>query len=370
MDAPATTMTERGWDEALPTLRERLVRRARRLDADPASAEDLAQEALCEAWRLRGRVYDPAGIDRWLSAILTNVHLRQARRRGREASFVDGAAGGSGAGAERADGCFDVEVELERHELAELLDRAMALLPQDTRDVLVQRFIEDTPIGELAGRSGMSPGAVRMRLQRGKLALRQVLTTTYADDALSYGLITDGEAGWRATRIWCPLCGKAQLRGRFRGPHREMEVACPLGCECSVMADDRIYGGVRGFRPALKRTIAFSYEFFRDVLHGLGGRESPARVRPGFTPRGMHAVWADAPHSGRVMTVLSGHALGSPEGLRFWREHPRIRMAAYREIEAEGRPAVLVGFASAACAARLDAVLARDSLRVVRASRH
>jgi hypothetical protein len=50
-----------------------------------------------------------------------------------------------------------------------------------------------------------------MRLQRGKLALREVLTTTCGDDALAYGLIREAEAGWMATRIWCPHCGAVRL---------------------------------------------------------------------------------------------------------------------------------------------------------------
>jgi hypothetical protein len=66
-----------------------------------------------------------------------------------------------------------------------------------------------------------------MRLQRGKLALREALTTTCRDDALAYGLIREDKAGWRATRIWCPHCGAVRLRGRFgeRGGRPETSMA-------------------------------------------------------------------------------------------------------------------------------------------------
>lgn len=363
-------MTVVGWDQALPELRGRLVRRARSLGADPATAEDLVQEALSEAWRLRGRLYDPAGLDRWLAAILTNVHRRWLRQRAREAARTSAAQldDGEPAIASRAGGGFDVEAELERHELAGLLDRAMGQLPEQTRQVLVQRFVDEQPIGELAARLGLSQGAVRMRLQRGKLALREVLTTTCQDDALAYGLIGEAEAGWQATGIWCPHCGAVRLRGRFCEPRRRLELACPAGCEFAVSADDIVYGDVRGFRPALKRATAYSHEFFRDAVRGPGGRPHPATVEAGLTPGGIHEVWIDGTRHRRprITTTLSGYALSSPEGQRFWQEHPRIRLTAHHELEAEGEPAVLTSFMSTGSAARLDVVVSRASLRVIR----
>ena len=297
-------MTPIEWEQALPELRARLLRRARSLGTDLATAEDLVQDTLSEAWRLRDRLYDPAGIDRWLSAILTNVHHRWLRQHARDVAHTDYRAGQL-ACAERGHG-FDVEAELERYELAELLDRAMGQLPEETRHVLVERFVAEMPIGELAGRLGLSQGAVRMRPQRGKLALREVLTTTCKDDALAYGLIREAEAGWQATRIWCPHCGAVRLRGRFCEPGRRLELACPLGCEFAVSADSRVYGDVTGFRPALKRATAFSHEFFRDRIRGF---------QTGLTPSGIHEVWADDVRHDwpRITTTLSGHALSSPK---------------------------------------------------------
>jgi RNA polymerase sigma-70 factor (ECF subfamily) len=348
------------WDQALPELRARLLRRARSLGTDLATAEDLVQDTLSEAWRLRDRLYDPAGIDRWLSAILTNVHHRWLRQHARDAAHTDYRAGPL-ACAERGDG-FDIEAELERHELADLLDRAMGLLPEETRHVLVQRFVAEMPIAELADRLGVSQGAVRMRLQRGKLALREVLTTTCKEDALAYGLIREAEAGWQATRIWCPHCGAVRLQGRFCEPWRRLEMACPLGCEFAVSADSRVYGGVKGFRPALKRATAFSHEFFRDRIRGF---------RTGLTPGGIHEVSVEDMHhrSPRITTTLSGQALSSPEGQQFWQEHPRIRLTAHHELEAEGEAAVLTRFTSAGGAAQLEVVLGRQSLRVIRTRR-
>jgi len=66
----------------------------------------------------------------------------------------------------------DPTIELERHELAALLDRALALLPPETRLALVQHYIEESSHAAIAARLGLSEGGVAVRLHRGKLAFR------------------------------------------------------------------------------------------------------------------------------------------------------------------------------------------------------
>jgi RNA polymerase sigma-70 factor (ECF subfamily) len=214
--------------------RARLVRLCLQLTGDVDAAEDLAQETLYEAWRHLHAVHDPRGLDRWLSAIARNVCRRWAQRRGRElARRSPPAAGGTETGPSLDDlpaDDFDVEAELERRELVELLDRALGLLPPETRASLIHRYVEDAPIGEVAARLGLTEGAVAMRLQRGKLTLRRLLGTVFARTAVAYGLIDATDGTWQETRIWCPRCGARRLLGCLdhprirRLPPREVEV--------------------------------------------------------------------------------------------------------------------------------------------------
>jgi Sigma-70, region 4 len=121
---------------------------------------------------------------------------------------------------------FDLEMELERDDLARLLDRALALLPAETREILIQKYIEESPQADVARRLGLTEGAVEARLQRGKLALRRVLTTDLRDEAVAYGLIASSDAGWQETRIWCADCGERRLLGRF-GEAGDLHLDCP-----------------------------------------------------------------------------------------------------------------------------------------------
>ena len=82
----------------------------------------------------------------------------------------------------------NLELELERGELAHLLDQAMALLPPETRTILIERYINELPQAEVAARLGLSENLVAVRLHRGKLALRRVLSNELSQEMSSYGL--------------------------------------------------------------------------------------------------------------------------------------------------------------------------------------
>src|SRR5215217_7426193 len=148
----------------LPSEWPRLVRLCAHFTGDRDAAEDLAQETLIEAWRHQDRVYDWQGYSSWLSAIARNLSLRWIRQRGREqahlAAPIDSAPTRSARAEELLGDQDDFTVDLERAELADLLDRALALLPADSRRVLVEKYIDDLPLGEIAGRLGLSAGAV------------------------------------------------------------------------------------------------------------------------------------------------------------------------------------------------------------------
>src|SRR5919199_2070817 len=139
-------------EEAYLAERDQLLRLCMRFTGDAETAQDLVQEALLEAWRHEQDLRNPTRRIQWLFGIARNVCLRWARERGRETARVDSFQNP----AEVSLDDVDVELELERSELATLLDRAMSLLPPDTRRVLVERYVEDLPEADIAGRLGLS----------------------------------------------------------------------------------------------------------------------------------------------------------------------------------------------------------------------
>lgn len=185
--------------------RPRLVRLCALLTGHPDAAEDLAQETLIEAWRGADTLRDEAKLVQWLSGIARNVCRRWAQRQRGSLVSIEGAVELPHPGG-------GLEIELERDELAMLLDRALGLLPTVTRDVLIAHFIEERPYAEIAARLGLSEGAVTVRIHRGKLALRSLLAGPELVAAAGVFGISPVVAGeWRQTRIVCPFCGRHSL---------------------------------------------------------------------------------------------------------------------------------------------------------------
>jgi hypothetical protein len=310
--------------------------------------------------------------------------LRWVRQRGREQAHLalpSNHAPDTAAHAEELpDDRDDFTVDLERAELADLLDRALALLPADSRRVLVEKYIDDLPLGEIAGRLGLSTGAVAVRLHRGRLALRRVLTTDLQQAAASYDLLVPAADGWQETRIWCPICGQHRLSGKLVTSTGELALRC---ADCTPIPDAYIayaqlpnLQGIKSFRPALSRVLIWSDEHFRRRRTGrvvaclICGH--PAQMhdrRPSDVPEVLpqiHPLYVTCERCGETTsTAHAAIALSLPEGQRFWKAHPKMRLQPTAEIDAAGSNAIITSFASLTDSARLDVVTTRDTIEVI-----
>jgi RNA polymerase sigma factor (sigma-70 family) len=379
----------------LGTLHQRLVHLCARLVGDPDAAEDLAQETLAEAWRLRQRLRDDTLDFPWLAAIARNLCLRWRRRQGRERAHAHFASVGLDDGEDglldRLPDPEDFTVELERHELATLLDRALALLPPATARLLIARYVEESPHAAIAARLGISPDAVGMRLARGKLQLRRLLDTELRDEAASYGLDLPAAGGWRETRVWCPKCGRRRLDGRFERPVGFLAFRCP---DCQPAPDAllvayrlgnpgfaRLLAGVDSFKPAYTRTLVWLHDYYRRGLNGgevactSCGRPIPLIRATGACDEAPFGPWprlaVRCASCGELSsTSLCGLVHALPAVRAFWRAHPRMRILPPREIEAAGRAALVVRVESMADSAALDVLSHRDTYALLAVHGH
>jgi RNA polymerase sigma-70 factor (ECF subfamily) len=371
-------------ENVLPSEWPRLVRLCAYFTGDRDAAEDLAQETLIEAWRHQNRVYDSQGYASWLAAIARNVSLRWVRQRGREQAHagasITSLAGRAAQPEELAADQHDFTIELERAELADLLDRALGLLPADARRVLVEKYIHELPLAEIAGRLGVSTGAVAVRLHRGRLALQRVLTTDLREAAASYGMSAPADQDWQETRIWCPICGQRRLIGRLVTSIGELALRC-AGC---TSAPDVYIGyaqlpnlqGIKSYRPALSRLLSWSNEHFHRRRIGrvvaclfCGHPTQLHDRRPSDPPEVLphiHPLYITCQSCGETTsTAHAAIALCLPEGQRFWKAHPKMRLQPSAEINAAGSDAIVSSFVSLTDSARFDVVTTRDTIDVI-----
>ncbi len=378
------------FEAMLANERTRLVRFCAYLTHNPDVAEDLVQETLLEAWRNQHKlceqdVLNPGHRAKWLVAIARNVCMRWARKHSRDLSHL---APSYEDGYETefeiedvATDDYNIEIELEREELAQLLDRALALLPPATRDVLIERYIHESPHAEIAGRLGLSEDALIQRLHRGKLALRRVITTQMGEEAEAYGLtVPDEERLRQETRIWCPMCGKSHLtkfhdpstsRTGFICPHC-WHIACPINSHNSG-----IWSGLNSPKCILARQLIYLGNYYWQAINTLQarcelcGRPAQARICMPLECSQMgglnyHGVYIFCPACQyEDLNTLPHLTLDTPEAQQFWRKYPRIRWLPGGEIEYNGQPSLVSSFQSTTRSAQIDVIFQRDALKVL-----
>ena len=157
--------------QVLPHL-DGAYRFARWLARSPEGVDDVVQEAVLRAFRgfdtLRG-----ADARAWLMTIVRNCHFTARRREQRQAGEPLPGEPESWDPDTLAAATPDPESELISQDEAQALIRLMAQLPDDYREVLVLREIEDMDYRQIAAVTGVPLGTVMSRLARARAALRK-----------------------------------------------------------------------------------------------------------------------------------------------------------------------------------------------------
>ena len=386
LERPAHT----SFAEALARARPRLVTLCARVTGDVDAAEDLAQETLLEAWRRLDTIRNPERVEPWLYGIARNMSLRWLRTRGREQTIRDERLrDGLDPGLDAVADTIDLERDLERAELIDLLDRALDLLPVDMREALIARYVRGERVGEIAARSGVSVAAAGMRLNRGKQALRKALTTDLRHelDPYIFGL-PDVQAvsppRWRQTPLWCFVCGRRRLLGSFAGGSALL-LACP---QCAAGARTvwletcpEIFGLARGYSRALEQTFSWIESYYGHLSAAPHSARScyicghplpPARLIPlasqPWASLGAYGFYHLCPHcSAEASQPLAGLALASSAGSHFRHKHARVRTLPDRTVEIGDRTLIVTHLAAATSGAWIEIAFAADSGRFVQA---
>ena len=190
------------YEELVRSLTPRLLAVARRATRTEADAEDAVQEAFLSAFKAIGSFDGRSTLSTWLHRIVVNAALMKARRAStrRETSieallptFENGhhsrsprAWSGDGSG-EDVTGEGGVGIERKR-----ALWEAIARLPEEFRDVVLMRDVEQMESKAVAAALGISDALVRQRLHRARQALVRMLEPVMAGDGEGGGQAKEG----------------------------------------------------------------------------------------------------------------------------------------------------------------------------------
>jgi RNA polymerase sigma-70 factor (ECF subfamily) len=159
--------------------RAHVLRLAKLLVRDAAEAEDLAQETLMRAYRNIERLDARGNVRGWLSRVLRNVRIDQARLRGvnllRDAHPLDPAQIAAPADTKAVDPDERSVAELIESFSDQAIIDALRTLPEEICWTLLLLDVQQLSLEEAADIMTVPLGTVKSRAHRGRRMLRDIL---------------------------------------------------------------------------------------------------------------------------------------------------------------------------------------------------
>lgn len=152
-----------------------LMRSIRRVLQDQWDAEDALQETLLSAFTHLKSFQGRSSVSTWMTRIAINAALSRLRKKRRVTVSIDDVKDEAGQALSSVlkDEALDAEWQLIHAQRRELMEEAIVRLPSSLRSVLELRIREGYSGKQIAERVGISESAVKSRLLRACLLLRQ-----------------------------------------------------------------------------------------------------------------------------------------------------------------------------------------------------
>ncbi|MDI6769900.1 MAG: sigma-70 family RNA polymerase sigma factor [Anaerolineales bacterium] len=162
-----------------------IYRMALKMLGDGQDAEDVLQNTFLNAFKHIHSFEERSSLSTWLYRIAANEALMLIRKRHPETTLTDtnleDAEGEDYSPLQFVDWCCLPEDELLSVEARRHLDRAIQRLPEKLRIVFILRDLEGLSIEETGQALDLSQTAVKTRLLRARLNLREQLSSYYGE---------------------------------------------------------------------------------------------------------------------------------------------------------------------------------------------
>ena len=173
----------RAFDELVRRYRDKVYRLSFKILRHEEDAAEALQDAFLSAYRGIKSFKVESTFSTWLYRIATNASLMKYRKR-REGHVSLEQSQNSDENAEMLqipDWSTQPLKELLDSETREVMDEGIQRLPEELRTVFILRDIEDLSNAEVAQILDLTVAAVKSRLHRARIALRDRLTRYFAD---------------------------------------------------------------------------------------------------------------------------------------------------------------------------------------------
>ena len=173
------------FEELVRTYGGRLLAVARRFVRNESDAQDIVQAAYLSAFRALPQFEGGCQVSTWLHRIVVNTALMKLRTRRRKPEesieLLLPAFQEDGHHVEQfSDWSTPADALLEKKETRATVRACIAQLPDNYREVLMLRDIEELTTQDVAQLLNLTPTAVKVRLHRARQALSTLLRKEYA----------------------------------------------------------------------------------------------------------------------------------------------------------------------------------------------
>jgi len=167
---PATGSPARSFDQAYAEWSPLLFRIVYRMTGRRETAEEIVQEAFIKYYERREVLPTDEGLKYWLIRVARNLALNHEKRRGRERRALERVFHEPAPRSEKAalDQLTDAEASAD-------VQKALLLLPENLRLVLVLKEYAGFAYAEIGQMMNITEGNVKVRVFRARARLAQLL---------------------------------------------------------------------------------------------------------------------------------------------------------------------------------------------------
>ena len=173
MHAKLLSGDEAAWHAFITEYENRMYGYLYRLEGNSEDALDLTQEVFYRAWRSMNTFRAGERVLPWLYQVARNTQIESHRRKQHQRFSLEEAREEIGFEV-TSQGRSPVQAA-ESEQAQDRVQRALMKLPEEYREAIVLRFVEDFPYDEIARIQGVAPGTAKSRVYRAKEQLAELL---------------------------------------------------------------------------------------------------------------------------------------------------------------------------------------------------
>lgn len=164
-------MREQEFNRIILPLAENIYSYAFHMTGNEADSADITQDVMCKLWDLRHTLKKVTHPKAWALKITRNLCLDWIKKQKPvydEAEVI-------------RNGGYDPDAlkQIEAKEVAQAVKQIIDTLPENQRDVLILREIEELDFDEISQITGLGLNNIRVLLSRGRAKVKEILVRKY-----------------------------------------------------------------------------------------------------------------------------------------------------------------------------------------------